>query len=186
MTDDPFKRRPEDVVNQAIRSGVGALPILGDVIKDWIPYVIGDPAQERRDDFMRQLGGRVIALEEHHAEFSPETLRDNEKFNAAVIEAAQGSLRTASAEKKRMLQNAVLNTVLWDIDETRRHIFMQHIDRMTPLHVQLLDFLDNPRKSDAAIANRPWQEEWTQSLKRRCRRSPRIVNCSMPCEGAVR
>src|SRR5258708_38271496 len=93
MTDDPFKNRPEDLLNRAIKAGVGSLPVVGGPIAEFITFVIGEPAQERRDDFMRDIYGRIVDLEASHAEFKAETLRANEQFQATFIQAAQLSMR---------------------------------------------------------------------------------------------
>jgi hypothetical protein len=144
MTDDPFKNRPEDLLNRAIKAGVGSLPVVGGPIAEFITFVIGEPAQERRDDFMRDIYGRIVDLEASHAEFKAETLRANEQFQATFIQAAQLSMRTIQEEKREMLRNAVLNSATIDIDENVRQMFMQYIERMTPLHVSLLKLMDDP------------------------------------------
>src|SRR5437868_620890 len=100
MGHDPFQNRPEDVVNRIIKAGVGAIPVLGGPIAEFLSFVIGDPAQERRDDFIRDIYGRVVDLETARAEFTPENLRANESFQATFIQAAQLSMRTLQDEKR--------------------------------------------------------------------------------------
>jgi hypothetical protein len=148
--DDPFKNRPEDFVNRMIKAGIGSLPVVGGPIAEFLNFVIGEPAQERRDDFMRELYRRIVDLEASDSKFEPATLRENEQFQATFIQAAQMSMRTIQDEKREMLRNAVLNSAVIDIDENVRQMFMQYIDRMTPLHASVLRLMDDPQKSPDA------------------------------------
>jgi hypothetical protein len=50
---NPFPTRPEDILNKGLRAVVGALPVVGSALTEFLAFVIGDPAQERRDDFMK-------------------------------------------------------------------------------------------------------------------------------------
>jgi len=144
MTDEPFKNWPEDFINRGIKAGVGSLPVVGGPIAEFIQFVIGDPAQERRDDFLRAVVERIVALEGKFDELKPEALKENEAFQATFIEAAQASLRTAHEKKKEMLRNAILNVAIGTVDETIRHMFMQFIERLTPLHIATLNLMNNP------------------------------------------
>ncbi len=59
--DDPFQDKAEDFLNKGIRAGVGALPVIGSSLTEFLAFVVGDPAQERRDDFMKTTLQRVVA-----------------------------------------------------------------------------------------------------------------------------
>ncbi|WP_162827029.1 hypothetical protein [Pseudolabrys taiwanensis] len=61
--DDAFKNKPEDFINRGIRAGVGALPVAGGSLVEFLAFVIGDPSQERHDDFMNETLRRLMALE---------------------------------------------------------------------------------------------------------------------------
>ncbi len=51
--DNPFPSRAEDVLNKGLRAGIGALPVIGSTLTEFLAFVVGDPAMERRDDFMK-------------------------------------------------------------------------------------------------------------------------------------
>src|SRR6266403_5730801 len=112
--DNPFPTRPEDFLNKGIRARVGALPVVGSALTEFLAFVIGDPAQERRDDFMRETLERVIELESRFDELDKEALRENEQFQATFIQATRLSTQAASDEKRRLLQNAILNSAILD------------------------------------------------------------------------
>jgi hypothetical protein len=54
MPDDPFSNRTEDFLNKAMKAGVGSLPVIGSALAEFFNFVVVDPAQERRDDFLRE------------------------------------------------------------------------------------------------------------------------------------
>ncbi|WFU34067.1 hypothetical protein QA635_06405 [Bradyrhizobium brasilense] len=148
---DVFGSRPEDFLNRGLKAAVGALPVVGGTLNEFLAFVIGDPAQERRDDFMKATLERVIALEVTSERLRPENLRDNEQFQATFIQAVRLATTTASADKKKLLQNAIINSAVGDVDETVRLLFVQMLDRITPMHAVLLSFFDNPRSNTAAV-----------------------------------
>lgn len=150
MADDPFRSRPEDFINRGIKAAAASLPVVGAPAAEFIQLIIGDPAQERRDDFLRTTVERIQALEDKFEELAPDRLKENEAFQATFIEAAQATLRTADIRKKDMLRNAILNSALGTLDETIRHMFMQFIDQLTPLHVAVLALMDNPNANEKA------------------------------------
>jgi hypothetical protein len=93
---------------------------------------------------------RLIELKEFADNLRPENLRANEQFHATFIQAVRLATTTASTDKKKLLQNAIINSAIGQIDETVRLIFIQMLDRITPMHAVLLSFLDNPRTNKAA------------------------------------
>ena len=147
---NPFGNRAEDFVNRGIKASVGALPVVGGSLNEFLAFVIGDPAQERRDDFMKATLERLIALEGAFNNLRPEELRTNEQFQATFIQATRLAVTTASDDKRKLLQNAILNSAIGSIDEIIRQIFMQLVERLTPLHAALLKLLDDPAANEAA------------------------------------
>jgi hypothetical protein len=148
---EAFGNRPEDFLNRGIKAVVGALPVVGGSLNEFLAFVIGDPAQERRDDFMKATLERLIKLEATAEGLRPENLRDNEQFQATFIQAVRLATTTASADKKKLLQNAIINSAMGQMDETVRLLFIQMLDRITPMHAVLLSFFDNPRANPAAV-----------------------------------
>lgn len=143
--------RVEDYLNKGLKAAIGALPLVGSTAAEFFNFVVGDPAQERRDDFMKGLFDRIVAIE-GQPQLTPENLRENEQFQATVVQAVRLASSTASADKKRLLQNAIINSALFNIDETLRQTLIQILDRISPMHVSLLTFFDNPRNFPAGVA----------------------------------
>jgi hypothetical protein len=103
--DNPVPIRPEDVLNKGIRAGIGALPVVGSALTEFLAFVVGEPAMERRDDFMKATLERVLELESEFDELDREALRNNEQFQATFIQATRLSTQAASDEKRQMLRN---------------------------------------------------------------------------------
>jgi hypothetical protein len=133
------------------RSPAGFL--IGSALAEFFNFAVVDPSQERRDDFLRETMQRLLALQQSHDHLSAEALRENEAFQATMLQAACLATSTASLEKRTLLQNAVLNSAIGEIDENVRQIFLEMIESMTQMHVVLLKFLDDPKASPAAVAS---------------------------------
>jgi hypothetical protein len=146
----PFQTRPEDFINRGIRAGAGALPVVGGTLAEFLAFIIGDPAQERRDEFMKQTLERVINLEAHFEQLRAEELRANEHFHASFIQAARLALTTASEQKRRLLQNAVINSAIAPVEEYMRHAFMRILEEISPTHAVFLNFLADPKANEIA------------------------------------
>jgi coenzyme F420-reducing hydrogenase delta subunit len=138
MSDDPFSARTEDYLNKALKVGVGSLPVVGGGLAEFCNYIFGDPAQERRDDFMRDVLRRIITLEKIHERLHAKALRRNEQFQATFADAVRMAIVTVSVEKKQMLRNAIINTGIEQWDENLRLKMIGILDRITPAHVSLL------------------------------------------------
>jgi hypothetical protein len=150
--DSPFGNRPEDVVNKVTRAAIGALPVIGSGLTEFLAFVVGDPAQERRDDFMHETCERLLALEADFDQLDKESLRDNEQFQATFLQATRLSTQAASEEKRKLLQNAIINSAILAIEENHRQILMQFLERITPLHAAVLQLFDNPASNERAKA----------------------------------
>lgn len=102
---------------------------------------------------MKETVDRVMSLESKFKALRPDALRENEQFQATFIQSARIATTTASAAKKKLLQNAILNSAIISVSETIRQIFMQNLDRITPQHAVRLNFVDKPAGNPAAAAS---------------------------------
>ncbi|MEA2875557.1 MAG: hypothetical protein QOF14_753 [Hyphomicrobiales bacterium] len=148
---NPFKNRPEDFINKGMKAAISSLPVVGGTAAEFFNFVVGDPAQERRDDFLTATHNRLIDLEDQFDALRPEKLRDNEQFQATVVQAVRIASTTASAEKKKLLQNAILNSAFGTVDEFYRELFVRLLEDIQPEHVVYLHYLDNPKAYPAAV-----------------------------------
>ena len=76
-----------------------------------------------------------------------EELGTNEVFIDTLVQASLAAFRTSQQIKRDALRNAVLNSALPGApDESRQAMFIRLVDTLTPLHLRLLSFLDDPEK----------------------------------------
>jgi hypothetical protein len=143
--DDPLKPHPDDELYKILRGAAGSIPVIGSFAQEILAGVIADPAMKRRDEAILDILERVRQLE-----IAIEDLKKNTNFQTSFIQASQIILRTTDKEKIEYLKNAAVNSALFgDLSDTIRHIFMQRLDQLTALHIQLLTFLDDPSKYPA-------------------------------------
>ena len=159
--DNPFPTKAEDVLNKGLRAGVGALPVIGSTLTEFWP---SSSVTRRKSGGMISCERRWSALSSWNLKFDQldkEALRDNEQFQATFIQATRLSTQAASDEKRKLLQNAIINSAILGIEENQRQLLMQFLERVTPLHAALLNLFDNPRANEAAAQSR--KRRWVAS-----------------------
>ena len=112
-----------------------------------IDLVITTPMSKRKDAFISDLAVRVKNMESKATGFTIESLKDNELFQTIIINAIRAAIATHQQEKIQALKNAVLNAALKpNINENVQMMFINYIDRLTPLHLIILKFLQYPKE----------------------------------------
>ncbi len=72
-------------------------------------------------------------------------LSTNDAFIDTVMQASQVAAQTANQEKREALRNAVLNAAMPNPpDESKRQIFVNLVETLTPWHLRILVLFDNP------------------------------------------
>jgi hypothetical protein len=66
---------------------------------------------------MKETVDRVMSLESKFKALRPDALRENEQFQATFIQSVRIATTTASAAKKKLLQNAILNSAVISVSE---------------------------------------------------------------------
>ena len=106
--------------------------------------------EKRRDERMDSIARRLSELEQKVDELRLEDLRDNEAFVSTVMHASQAALRSHQKEKLDALRNAVLNAALPNApDDDLQLMVLNYIDSLTPGHLRILTFFENPRRGAA-------------------------------------
>ena len=89
-------------------------------------------------DAYENLVGKVAGLD-------AAKLPDNPVFVSAVIQAQRIAQTTSDSDKRKILRNALLNIAVGDApDEDIQTMFLQNIERFTPTHIKLFEFLSKP------------------------------------------
>lgn len=148
----PSQPEIDDVRISAIKVGLGAIPVFGNALSESLALVLIGPLNRRRDEWFADLARRLRDLECKVDGFRFEDLANNEEFVSATLQATQGALRTHSAEKLEALRNAVLNVAAnRDFSEEQQEIFLSLADSLQPVHLRILNFMDEPKGKLASV-----------------------------------
>ena len=118
----------------------GALAFFGSILSPIL--------RRRSNQYLNSLHESIIELQKEFKEFKPENLSKNERFATAVVKTTQIALRTNQDEKREILKNAVINSVLKDtIEEDLQYVFINSIDVLTPTHINALQEFVNLKQT---------------------------------------
>lgn len=160
MTDEENKDIPKatkgDYIYGVVKGALAASPITGGIAAEILALAIAPPLQKRWEEWMKSIVARLSELEEKVEGFKIENLGKNPVFVTTLLQATQIALRTHQEEKLAALRNAVVNSALpGSLEDTKQMVFLNIIDSITPLHLLLLAYLDNPPLTFAAAGKKP-------------------------------
>jgi hypothetical protein len=140
---DPPKGSKGDVVHAVVKAGLSALPIAGGPLVELFQQLVQPPLEGRRIEWMKAVGQKLEELDGRGIRI--EDLGQNEEFVSAVMHASQIALRTHRAEKIDALKNAIFNVAAGQSPgEALEHMFLEWIDSLSVLHLQLLKHFQQP------------------------------------------
>jgi hypothetical protein len=144
-------RSAGDVTHALAKAGVSAVPLIGGSAAELFALVIQPPLERRRAGWMERVGEGLKELEERGLDI--ESLKDNEEFVSAVMQASQIAMRTHQEEKLHALRNAVLNVASGQApEEALQQMFLNFIDVFTEWHVRLLTLFRDPPTQSGMLA----------------------------------
>jgi hypothetical protein len=139
------ERSGGDVALTIAKAGLSAIPVVGGPVAELFGLVVTPSLDRRREKWMHSIASRLKDLEEKVNGFKIENLAKNEAFISTLTQATQAALRTHQQEKLEALRNAVLNVATGaGPDENVQLMFVNLVDRLTPLHLQILHFFQAP------------------------------------------
>jgi hypothetical protein len=138
-------------------------------VSDFLAALLDPPVSKRKDDWVRLIAERLVALEGKAGGLNLEDLQRNERFVSAVLQATNIAMRTHQREKLEALANAVMRTAAPSpaenaassgaptahgssdaasakLEDAISHMFMHLVDRVTPSHMSLLSYFDHSFK----------------------------------------
>ena len=134
-----------DAAYSLAKVGLSAIPVLGGTAAEIFSAVIAPPITKRTVKWIESISERLKELEKTVNGFKLESLAENEVFTTVVLHATQIAIRNHQQEKIEALRNAVINTAIGiNISEDEKQIFLEYVDALTPSHLRLLEFLNNP------------------------------------------
>jgi hypothetical protein len=135
-----------DVAHTIAKAGLSSIPIVGGAAAETFAAIIVPPLTRRKDEWVKSIADGLKELEAKVDGFKIENLANNESFITTVMYASQVAIRNHQKEKLDALRNAIINSALGvDIDQDTQQMFLEYIDSLTPSHLKVLGFLDDPR-----------------------------------------
>jgi hypothetical protein len=145
------KRSAGDVTHALAKAGVSAVPLVGGSAAELFQLVIQPPLEKRRAEWMERVAEGLKKLEERGLDIG--SLKDNEEFVSAVMQASQVAMRTHREEKLQALRNAVLNVASGQApEEALQQMFLNFIDVFTEWHMRLLTLFRAPPSQSGLLA----------------------------------
>ena len=134
-----------DRAHAIVRAALGAIPVGGQAAIELFNALIMPPLVRRRDEWMHSVGESLARLAED-GRLKLEELQKNETFIDLLVEATLAAMRTADQEKRDALRNAIRNAAVGHApEETLQHMFIRWADELTPWHLRLLKFFQDPK-----------------------------------------
>ena len=138
-------------VEALIRAAREAIPYTGSASALY-EGIIRPQLTRRGYEFLQGLLDRLLGIEGAYPAFDLEATLANPDFAAFVTDATHVAARTRNAEKMEALRNAVLNVAVGTtIDEDLQEIFLRAVENLTPSHLRMLRFAQDPAGAATAL-----------------------------------
>jgi len=142
-----------ELASALTKAGLSTLPIFGSVASELLGAIVSPIIMRRRDNWSEELARAVVGLygklERLGQEESLENLvarrAHDEAFVTVTTHATVIALRNHQRDKIKALRNAVLHVITGDVpQEDLQIMYLEMVDNLTPCHLQLLAFLNDP------------------------------------------
>lgn len=134
------------------KAGVNLIPTYGGAISETLSTWFSSPVEKRRQKWNEELVQIITELQEERNNL--EKLFENEMFITTVLRATEIAIKSHQDEKIQYLKSIVINSVLLtDMDDTKKMLYLEIIGSYTPLHIILLNYMDNPKKKLEKLPN---------------------------------
>lgn len=150
MSNTDVKKKPKPGVKDAAHTAgkvvFSLIPGIGGAAAEIFSTVIVPPLTKRRDEWIESIANGLKELEEKDEGFKIEELANNDMFITTVMHASQVAIRNHQEEKLEALKNAVLNAASPNApEEDIQLMFLHFIDTLTPWHIRILTFFEDPK-----------------------------------------
>ena len=142
MPNDIPRLKAPTLLTQLPRAALSAIPSLGGPLAELFDLVISPALVRRRDEWFKELADVVDNLEQRSDDLTLETLVNDEHFVSAVIQTTRTAVSTHESEKRIMLRNALLNSVVNPCTVAdMENLFFSLIDSFSVSHIKILKFM---------------------------------------------
>lgn len=103
-------------------------------------------ANRNQNKFFTLLKSDLEKLKSKIEGFDIDQVLSGDKVLSAILEIYPIVLRTYQEEKLQLLRNVILNITLTNIDHDLQSVYLNFVDDLTPTHIKILKFLENPNE----------------------------------------
>lgn len=140
-----FKHTVSDYIYAATNASISSIPVVGSFASETLHLVISAPIEKRKEKWILNIAESLEELQEKVEGFNLNSLCENELFISILNRASQLAISNHQKEKVDALKNAVINTALnINIDENEQMMILNLLDTMTPWHLKLIGYFENP------------------------------------------
>lgn len=142
--------RAVDYFAALLKLGISAIPDWGSPASELFGILTAPLLGKRRDEWFEELRIRFNELSAKVESMTMESLARNEEFVSVIVQATQSAVKTHQERKIEALRNAVLNVASGQAPTFEKQaIFLQYVEKFQPLHLELLSFMEDPKKFGA-------------------------------------
>ena len=124
---------------------MSAFPFIGGSLSVLLDSIFTAPLEKRKLEWEENLTDVITDLQDRVEGLTPEKLSKDQAFVTVVFQASQIAIRNHQKEKIDALRGAIFNSVLPNApEENQQLIYLRLIDQLTPWHLRVLTFLNNP------------------------------------------
>lgn len=153
LPDEKSGRRA--ITDAAIEAGTAAIPFVGGSLAVLLAHAFSRSYEQRLRNWMEELAEAVQELYDAEG-VDIEALAEDQTFLDAVATATRIAEKSGSEIKRNALKNALFNIgAATDVDTDKRLIYLRYVDELTPSHMRVLAFFDDPVK---AVSNA--EQQW--------------------------
>lgn len=139
----PPEKTTGDAAHSVAKAVISGVPIIGGPASELFQQVVQPPLEKRRERWMEDVGQRLYDLANTGLDL--EQLQSDERFISTVMHASHLALRTHQKEKLTAFRNVITNVAKGQSpEETVEFIFLNLIDSLSVLHLQILQLFQAP------------------------------------------
>jgi hypothetical protein len=146
------KASGSDRVHAIAKGLIGAIPAVGSPLAEVFALAFGAPLESRRVAWMESIADLINEVADRVDGITVESLTRDEAFVSMVLAITAVAVRTHQQEKLEALRNAVAHAAIGTVPDYDERAMLLHIlERLTPLHLAVIRFFDEPRADETIV-----------------------------------
>lgn len=146
ITND-LKNSKSDYAYAGVGGAIASIPGIGNFASEIFHTIISSPLEKRKEQWMIKIAEGLEELQNKVDGFNVETLCENDLFISILNRASQLAISNHQEEKLNALKNSIMNTAMGiSIDENEQMMFLNLVDSMTPWHLKIIYYFENPKQ----------------------------------------